>query len=414
MSALSAEEARRVQLAAQGVPRRPRRGRPSAARVLGVIERQGALQIDSVNVLARAHYVPLFSRLGPYDMALLDRLAFRDRRLFEFWAHEACLLPVELWPYSQWRMQRESENRWFIEMYEQHGAYVERVYDEVVERGALAASELSEPGERGGSWWGWGAGKRALEYLFRVGRLTVADRRNFERVYDLPARVLPADVLSAPVPSEHEARRSLLWRAAQALGVFTLADVGDYWRMRASACKAPFSELVEAGDVVPVSVEGWPSGRAADQAYVVRDVVVSRRSSAAGGGGGAGVLLSPFDPLLWDRKRTLRVFGFHYRIEIYVPAPKREYGYYVLPFLLGDRFVARVDLKADRAAGVLRVQGGWAEPGTGMAVGDVAAALGEELLLVAEWLGLSAGVTVARRGNLAHPALYRYLSTRGA
>ena len=383
--------------------------------MLGVIERQGALQIDSVNVLARAHYVPLFSRLGPYDMALLDRLAFRDRRLFEFWAHEACLLPVELWPYSQWRMQREALNHWFVEMYDAHGPYIERVYDEVVDRGALAASELSEPGERGGSWWGWGAGKRALEYLFRVGRLTVADRRNFERVYDLPSRVLSSSVLSAPVPSENDARRFLLWRAAQALGVFTLADVCDYWRMRVGAGKAPFMELVEAGDVVPVSVEGWPSsGRAADRAYVVRDVVVPRRSRAAGGAGGAGALLSPFDPLLWDRKRTLRVFGFHYRIEIYVPADRREYGYYVLPFLLGDRFVARVDLKADRAAGVLRVQGAWSEPGTGALLPDVAAALGDELLLVADWLGLSGGVTVTRRGDLAHPALYRYLSTRGA
>jgi uncharacterized protein YcaQ len=414
LSSLSAADARRVQLAAQGVPRRTLRGRPSAKAVLGVVERQSALQIDSVNVLARAHYVPVFSRLGPYDTALLDRLAFHDRRLFEFWAHEACLLPVELWPYCQWRMREAAENRWYVQMYEAHGPYVERVYQEVVDRGALAASELTEPGERSGAWWGWGAGKRALEYLFRVGRVTVADRRNFERVYDLPSRVLPESVLSAPVPSARDARRSLLLRAARALGVFTFPDLCDYWRMQAAPCKAPFADLVEAGDVVPVDVEGWPAARAGDRAYAAAGAAVPRRGS----GGAGGALLSPFDPLLWDRKRTLRVFDFHYRIEIYVPAPKREYGYYVLPFLLGDRFVARVDLKADRAAGALRVLGAWSEPG---AVGggrgrpskaDVAAALGDELLLVASWLGLSA-VSVERRGDLAHPALYRYLSTRG-
>jgi uncharacterized protein YcaQ len=259
-----------------------------------------------------------------------------------------------------------------------------------------------------GRWGGWGAGKRAMEYLFRVGRVTVAHRRNFERVYDLPSRVLPPSVLSAVVPSEHDARRELLRRACVALGVFTLADVADYWRMQSSSCRAPFRDLVDSGDVVPVVVEGWDgigAGGGGAAAFMSRDAVMPRRRPSSD----AGVLLSPFDPLLWQRKRTLRMFGFHYRIEIYVPAPKREYGYYVLPFLQGDRFTARVDLKADRATGRLVVHGAWSEPGSGVTLGAVADALSAELLLVADWLGLTAGISVGRRGDLA-PLVRRSLA----
>jgi uncharacterized protein len=358
-----------------------------------------------VNVVVRAHYFPFFARLGVYDRSMLDTAAYgRRRRLFEYWAHEASYLPVELWPSVQWRMRAE-ERRWGARVAPDaaRAAYIETVYQEVVDRGPLAASQLAEPGERSGPWWGWGAGKRALEWLFRVGRLTIAGRRSFERLYDLPTRVLPREALEAPVPDEAEARAHLIGLAARSLGVARLADLADYFRQQPAVVRPIVNEMVEAGDLTAVQVEGWK-----DQAYLPGRGL---RIPKPGATDGVRALVAPFDSLVWDRRRLERVFGFAYRIEIYVPAPKRVYGYYVFPFLLGDRFAARVDLKADRAAGVLRAQGAFLEEGSGHPPGAVAAALADELRLVATWLELDGGVAVGDRGDLAKP-LRRALGSR--
>jgi hypothetical protein len=368
----------------------------STARALTVV------QIDSVNVVARAHYFPFFSRLGRYDREHLERAAYAGkRRLFEYWAHEASLLPVELWPLSQWRM-RGDEGRWRSRAVPdaERARYIESVYQEVVDRGPIAASELSDPGERSGPWWGWGAGKRALEWLFRIGRLTISSRRAFERVYDLPERVLPADVLALAEPDEDDARRQLLAFAAKALGVATLPDLADYFRQQPTRVRPIVADMVSAGELHRVAVEGWrePAYLAAGSTRVPKPAAVD----------GVRALVSPFDSLVWDRKRVQRLFDFEYRIEIYVPAPKRVYGYYVYPFLLGEHLVGRVDLKADRQAGVLRANAAFLEPGSPRSEGEVAQALADELVLLAEWLGLDDGVTVGDRGDLT-PALGRSL-----
>ncbi|HEX7169108.1 MAG TPA: crosslink repair DNA glycosylase YcaQ family protein [Acidimicrobiales bacterium] len=387
---LSESEARRVALAAQRVPRRARSARPSKRTVLDLVRRQGVLQIDSVNVLARAQYLPVFSRLGAYDREVVDRLAYRDRSLYEAWSHEACFVPVELWPLHAWR-RAAMETMWRRYWAESALEYVDKVYAEVLANGPMSAAELSDVGaKRAGTWWNRSSGKSALEFLFACGRVSVADRRGFERVYDVTERVLPADVLAAPVPSDDDARRALLLRAARSVGVGTVADLADYWRMKVTVARAIVRSLVAEGELVQVAVEGWK-----DPAFVLPDVSIPRRVDGR-------CLLSPFDPVVWFRPRTERLFGFHYRIEIYVPAAKRVHGYYVLPFLIGDQFAARVDLKADRAAGVLRVFAAWEEP-CGLSPVEVARELAEELGLVASWLGLDGGVDVADRGDLAGP-----------
>ena len=402
---LSASEARRVAISSQGFTAPRPTGPATARQVLSTARSLSAVQIDSVNVVARAHYFPFFSRLGVYDRGHVEKAAYTGaRKLFEYWAHEASLLPVELWPLSQWRM-RGDENRWRSRAVPdaERARYIESVYQEVVDRGPLAASELSEPGERSGPWWGWGAGKRALEWLFRIGRLTIASRRAFERVYDLPERVLPTEVLALPEPPEDDARRQLLARAARSLGVATLPDLADYFRQQPTRVRPIVADMVNAGELDQVTVEGWR-----EPAYVPAGAVRIPKPAATAG---VRALVSPFDSLVWNRRRVQRLFDFEYRIEIYVPAPKRVYGYYVYPFLLGDRLVGRVDLKADRAAGVLRAHAAFVEADSGDAEGEIAAALADELVLVAEWLGLADGVAVGERGDLA-PALARALSPR--
>jgi uncharacterized protein len=372
---LSADEARRLALGAQGFAE-PRR---AEGRALGrVIARTGVLQIDSVNVLQRAHYLPAFSRIGPYETAALDRLSHRaPRRLFEYWGHEASLLPVGLWPLMQWRMQRAERDAWagIRAIARDRPDLVERMLEAVRERGPVTASSLSEDLPRAQrEMWAWSDAKRALEWLFWTGRITSARRlTNFERAYDVPERVLPRAVLSAGSVGRDAAQRELLRISARALGVATETDLRDYFRLPATDAKARLAELAEAGDVLPVAVEGWRP-----PAYLDPAARVPRRVQAR-------ALLAPFDPLIWERARTERIFGLRYRIEIYVPAEQRVHGYYVLPFLLGDRLVARVDLKADRAAGVLRVQAAHLEPGAPAATaGELAA----ELELMASWLGL--------------------------
>lgn len=405
---IGAAEARRIALAAQGFggARAPASAPAGWRAVRGAAHDLGVTQIDSVNVLARAHYMPAFARLGAYDREVFDARAFgpgKRRAFFEYWAHEASLLPLDLHPALRWRMARAAAGEGIYKSVAAFGRERREVLAAVVaeleESGPLAAGEIeAAAGARrqgAGGWWGWSEAKTALEYLFWSGRVTTAYRRGFERVYDLSERVIPADILSAPDLSEGEAHRVLMERAARALGIATETDLRDYFRLRPAPARSALAELVEEGILLPVAVEGW-----APTAYLHAAARVPRRLSTR-------ALVSPFDPLVWERDRTERLFGFHYRIEIYTPAARRKYGYYVLPFLLGDRLVGRVDLKADRATGRLLVLSAFAEAGEDP--GQVAPELAEELNLLAGWLGLGA-VEAAEKGDLARP-LARVLAT---
>jgi uncharacterized protein YcaQ len=370
--------ARRIALAAQGFgARRP--DKPGPAHLLRNLGRLHLHQIDSVNVLARAHYLPAFSRLGNYDSADLDTLAWgpkRKRRLFEYWAHEASLLPFELQPLLRWRMAQadRGETGWTgmrvfaTERRAEAMALLARIRSD----GPQATSDFeAHKGQSG--WWEWSDTKRALEWLFWAGHITTATRRaNFERVYDLPERVLPAEVMALPTPTDADAHKALIERAATAHGIATSGELRDYFRQPPKAARQAIRALAEEGVLVPVDVPGWR------HAWLHRDARRPRRIEAQ-------ALLAPFDPLIWERGRTERLFGFHYRIEIYVPAEKRRHGYYVLPFLLGDRLVARVDLKADRRNSRLLVQSVHLELGAPACTRE---ALRSELATMGQWLQL--------------------------
>lgn len=389
---LSPSEARRIALAAQGFAE-PRPETPCERRHLRrVLGRVGLLQIDSVNVLVRSHYLPAFSRLGAYAPGLLEDAAWGNgkRDLFEYWGHEASLIPLAMQPLFRWRMERAERGEGtygrIARFAQERPDFVAAALAEIADRGPIGASELSTAGKSSGGWWGWSEGKIALEYLFWAGRVTTAGRRGFERLYDIPERVLPRAVLDAPTPPAEEAQRALVHTAARALGVATERDLRDYFRLDPADSKRAVAALVEAGELMPVTVKGWTQ-----PAYLHPEARCPRRVEAA-------ALLSPFDSLVWERDRTERMFGFRYRLEIYTPAHKREHGYYVLPFLLGDRLVARVDLKSDRAAGTLVVHAAHGEPGIDPA--ETAPALTAELRRLADWLGLER-VAVGDRGDLA-------------
>lgn len=389
MLRLTVSQARRAALAAQGLGgarRGAAGGRPALDRLLAAT---GLLQIDSVTVLARAHYLPGWSRLGSYPRERLDAYAYRDRALFEYWGHEASLLPVSLHPLLRWRMRRAEQRfeTWGgpARIAREHPAYVAAVLAEVAARGPTTAADLETDQRRRGSWWDWSRPKAALEWLAWTGQLAVADRRGFTRRYDLADRVLPAAVLALPTPEEPAALRELLALAARRHGVGTAADLADYFRIPPALARPRFTELVEEGRLQPAAVDGWRA-----PAYAAPDLVVPRRV-------GGAALLAPFDPLVWERARTERLFGFRYRLELYTPAARRVHGYYVLPFLLGDRLVARVDLKADRTARLLLVRAAWAEH---TAPQHTAVALAAELVAMSAWLGLGE-VVVAGRGDLA-------------
>jgi uncharacterized protein len=301
------------------------------------------------------------------------------------------LMPFEMHPLLRWRMAAAAENhkdadtRVFT-LRQRRPGFMQAALDEIRDRGALSAREITGAGASKGGWWGWSDGKRALEALFAAGKVAAAGRRGFERLYDLPERVIPARILAMPTPAIEDAQRALMRIAARAVGVGTEKDLCDYFRIRIGAGRPRISELVEAGELIPVTVEGWP-----DPAYLARDAKSPRKLDAR-------ALLSPFDSLIWERARTERIFGFRYRIEIYTPLADRKFGYYVLPFILGDRLVARVDLKSDRATGTLLVQGAHTEPG--VRPGTVTDPLMRELVTMASWLGLDR-IKVTRRGNLA-------------
>jgi uncharacterized protein YcaQ len=388
---ITAAAARRIALAAQGFGQPRPTGDIARRQLLKTIDRLGVVQIDSVNVVSRTHYLPAFSRLGAYPRSLLEDAAWGKKpALFEYWAHEASLLPLSLQPLLRWRMHdaRDGVGMWkgVARFLRERRDLADRALAEIHDRGPLAASEL-EIGDKGaGGWWGWSEAKRALEGLFCTGELTTATRRGtFERVYGLPQKVLPRAIFNAPDPDRAEAQRRLLMIAARAMGVATGRDLRDYFRMGVAETKLRLAELVEAGALIPATVKGWR-----EPAYLDPAARIPRRIDAA-------ALLSPFDNLIFFRERAERIWNVQVRLEIYTPAARRTHGYYVLPFLEGDALTARVDLKADRKASVLIVQSAHAEPWATPATPERLAA---ELRLMAGWLGL-ATVRVEPRGDLA-------------
>ncbi len=391
MQSLSTAQARRIALAAQGFLDK-RHATPTMRTFQRTLARTGVLQVDSVNVLQRAHYMPLYSRMGPYDVELLRRASERrPRRILEYWAHVQAFMPVELWPVMRHRMDHYRTQRGKWSFVDSDPELEDSLIAEVRDRGASTARDLDDGLPRTKEHWGWNWSetRKVLDYLYLVGDLAISGRNSqFEVMYDLPERVVPAEVLARPTPTPAESHLELVRRAAVSHGVATVRCLADYYRMRTDHVRPAVEAMVEDGELLPVTVDGWKR-----PAYLHRD---ARRPRAVS----ARALLSPFDPLVWERERTERIFDFHYRIEIYTPPAKRVHGYYVLPFLLRDRIVGRVDLKADRAAGRLVVKSAWAEAG---APEDTAEELSAELRVLAGWLGLD-DITVEPRGDLA-PAL---------
>ncbi len=383
-ASLSAVRARRLALGAQGFADPRPTGRVDRRHLRRVLDRIGLIQIDSVNVLVRSQELPLFARLGPHPRTLIDD-ATRDGELFEYWVHEASHVPTDHHHLWRWRMNQPRMWRSLQRLQAERPGFLDEVECHVADHGPIPAGDLQQRDGPKGPWWDWDDGKVALEVLFHTGRVAATRRpHDFARLYDLPERVIPAEALARPDVSERDARKELLVLAAKSYGVGTASDLADYHRLKHT--RTLLAELVEDGRLVEADVEGWTQ-----RAYLHPDAVVPRRVHAR-------ALLSPFDPVVWKRDRAERIFGFRYRIEIYVPKPKRQYGYYVLPFLLGDELVGRVDLKADRANRTLLVQSAWAEPG--VSVGDVARELAAELASMTGWLGLER-VEVVGGGDLS-------------
>lgn len=397
---ISGDEARRIALAAQRIGRPRPSGAPNLGHVRRLVTALGAVQIDAVNVLVRSQYLPVFARIGPYPRQLLDQLAYQRRHAFEYRGHAASFVPVELQPALRWRMAEYAGDRnWAAaraRIEHERPGYVAAVEREIAERGPLSFTDLRDPARRDRSptpyadstllWYRWSDGKTVLERLHLAGRLAIAGRRGFEPLYDLAERVIPGEILSAPTPATEDAQRTLVRHAAAALGVATARDIADYFRLPAAPTRHRLRELVDEGVLTPARVEGW------------RDPAYLHPTPNGKPAGSTRALLSPFDSLIWERARTQRLFGFQVSFELYVKAAQRRYGYYVLPFLLGDALVARVDLKADQRTRALLVPGAFAEPGA--PVRTVAAALAAELRDLATWLGLDT-VRVADNGDLA-------------
>jgi uncharacterized protein YcaQ len=383
---LTKDQARRIALAAQGFTTPRPKGRIDVRHFRRVFGHVGLIQLDSVNVLERSHYLPMFSRLGSYDRSAFDRWTAGSGELFEYWGHEASLIPVGHYSTFGFRMDQMKPWGSIRRLLDERPGYVEGVLQQVRERGPTTVSDLEDAGERGGSWWGYAPGKHALEWLFAKGTVTAYRTRSFGRVYDLPERVLPEPAVQQPRLGETEAYRRLLVEAARHHGIGTAADLADYHRLHTPTARVVLADLAVEGLVVPVAVDGWRG-----PVYLHPDAVLPRRA-------GATALLSPFDSLIWNRDRVERIFGFRYRIEIYIPRDQRMFGYYVLPFLLNGNLVARVDLKADRKGRRLLVQSAHLEPGREPA--EIAPALAAELITMASWLYFDE-VEVVDRGDLA-------------
>ncbi|MEX1126703.1 MAG: crosslink repair DNA glycosylase YcaQ family protein [Acidimicrobiia bacterium] len=389
MRRISIDHARRYALAAQGFTEPRPTGRVDVRHFRRVLDRVLVIQLDSVNVFSRTHYLPFFSRLGGYDRAALDQWFWRSGEMFEYWGHMASVLPVGDHRLFRWRMERGYIWDRAEQLVADRPGYLEAVFEQVRDRGPLQTSDLDDPGEKdrtSNPMWNWSHGKVALEMLFVQGKISAADRRNFVRMYDLAERVIPEVHLEAPAVPQEEAQSDLLERSALALGVGTADDVADYYRIRMPQARPLLKRLVAEGRLVEVEVRGWDR-----PALLHPDARLPRSVEGR-------AVLSPFDNLIWYRDRVERIWDFFYRIEIYVPEPKRVHGYYVLPFLLDGDLVGRVDLKTDRKAGALLVRGAFAEPGVDLV--RVGRELREELEAVAAWLGLGK-VDVSRNGDLA-------------
>ncbi len=382
---MSADAARRLVLASSGLATGHPPTEPDARHFRRVMRQLELVQLDSVNVSARSHYWIFFARLGGYDRARLDEWLWRSGEHFEYWAHEASILPQSIYSLLAYRMRAAEPGGRVASLMNEHPGYVESVLEEVHRRGPLTVGSLSDPGERTGPWWGYGRGKIALEWHFRTGDVTVADRRNFQRLYDITPRVVSPHHRIDDVDGD-EAISALLERSVRALGVGTLADIADYFRIRMPDARRLFPRVLERGSVFEVEVDGWGA-----PAYRHVEARIPRSVEGT-------ALLSPFDPLIWHRDRALRVFGLHYRIEIYVPEEQRIHGYYVLPFLMDGEIVARVDLKTDRKAEVLRVQAAHIEAGHPR--DQVARRLAAHLEATARWLECRA-IEVTRQGDLS-------------
>jgi len=386
MRRLTISQARRIALHAQGFADAVPKGRIDARHFRRVVRRTGVVQLDSVNVLARAHYMPFFSRLGPYRQDALDRWLWRSGEMFEYWAHAASLVPTRHRPLFVHRMRTAAQWNSVERLHAEQPGFIEAVMEEVRKRGPVTSSDLGTSERRTDPWWGWKPEKHALEWLFFNGSLTAADRVNFAKTYDLPERVHAPEILAAEAPQEDTARKMLLLLSARSHGIGTVHDLADYYRIRARDARPVLDQAVRDGVLEEVEVDSWEG-----PVYLHPSAVTPRSVVGAS-------LLSPFDPLVWYRDRTERLFGFHYRIEIYVPAPQRQYGYYVLPFLLDGDLVGRVDLKADRKRNVLMVRGSFADDGHDPT--KIAPALAAELRSMAEWLEL-VDIEVEKLGNLA-------------
>ncbi len=378
--------ARRMALAAQGFCDRRPTGAVTARHFGRALDRMSVLQLDSVNVLARSHFLPMWARLGPYDRDKLDQWLWLSRRNVEFLGHEASITSVDVEPYLRWR----ANGRWRVgeSLEAEHPEYIEGVRSQVADRGPLSVRGLDDAGDRTGPWWGYKPGKAALERLYVTGRLSIDHRdRQFVTHYDLPERIIPAEILARPTPSDQEAFRHLLMLGARSHGVGTAADIADYFRIKMPVARPLIAELVTDGELVEAEVQGWD-----EPAYVHPEAARARKVEVA-------TLLSPFDPVVWYRPRAERLFDFEYRIEIYVPEAKRRWGYYVLPFLLNDRLVARCCLKADRAERQLLVRSTFGEADADPA--EVIPALAQALEDMARWLGLDRGLVISPKGDLA-------------
>lgn len=391
---IARKSARRLALTAQGFSgEQPTSGQVTRWSALSkVIDSLNLLQIDSVNVLSRSHYLPVFSRLGRYDKAVLDNhtLAARNRRCFEYWAHEASILPYRYQPLLRWRMNDARNGagiyKGLVEFAQQKPQVIQQTLEKVRAEGPLRPRDFGQPAVRSGEWWGWNDHKTALEYLFWTGDVTAASRDGFERLYDVPDRVLPEETHAAPAPVRSDAIRELARHSARALGISTETDIRDYFRLPVADARQAVVELVENGELHMVEVQGWNK-----PAYIWHKAKSARTFNRA-------TLLSPFDPLVWNRERAERIFDFRYRIEIYTPAPKRQFGYYVLPFLIGEKLSGRLCLKADRQAGILRVNAAWHEDG--IDAGAASQAVVPALYEMSQWLDLEC-VKIAERGNMA-------------
>jgi uncharacterized protein len=389
---ISIGEARRIALHAQGFQGQSRDVKPTWAKISRTVDQLHLLQIDSVNVLVRSHYLPLYARLGDYDRAALDKRCFENqhRKFFECWAHEASFVPLELHPLMRWRMERAKRGDGIYAHMDRFGkenaAFLKSTLKHIHQTGPIRSAEVPGGGKSQGNWWGWSKGKLALETLFDQGLVTASTRQSFERIYDVPERVIPLDVLNLPTPSEAESFGSLIEKSAIALGIATEKDLRDYFRLPIAEARKAIAETLEAGILRAVTVEGWKQ-----QAYLHVDAKLPKKA-------GATALLSPFDPLVWNRERAERLFNFHYRIELYTPENKRKFGYYVLPMLYEDKLVGRFCLKADRATSTLRVNASHHEDG--IEPSQIVDATRNEIQKMATWLGLE-HIKIANKGNLA-------------